>query len=138
MDDVLVPVALFGFTWWGLVAIARIISVNRTRRKMLEAHATPELVDALLAARPDTNLSPSLMWGLVLASTGIALMILEALPFDQGSPFVYGVVVLAAGAGLLVYYAIARRQATGAAPALAPRTTESGASRQRSSESSAD
>jgi peptidoglycan/LPS O-acetylase OafA/YrhL len=119
-----VPVALFAFTSWGVVSVARIISVNRTRRKIVDAHATPELVDALLAARPDSNLAPSLMWGLVLASTGIALMILEVLPFDQNSPFRYGVVVLGAGAGLLAYFAIARRQPEGGVPASAqPRAT---------------
>lgn len=112
MDDVLVPIALFAFMSWGLVAVARIVSVNRTRRRMLEAHATPQLVDALLAPRPEADLAASLMWGLVMASTGLALMLLEALPFDSSSPFGYGLVVLAAGAGLLVYYAIARRQAT--------------------------
>ena len=111
MEGVIVPVALFGFTWWGLVAIARVIAVNLTRRKMLETRATPEQVDALFAPRPDAHLASSLLWGLVLASTGLALMVLEALPFGDESPFAYGFVALGAAVGLLVHYALARRAA---------------------------
>jgi hypothetical protein len=110
MEDILVPIALFAFMSWALVTITRTISNNRTRRRILEARASSELVDAVFTARLDSDSWSSLKWGIITVVVGVALMVLEVLPFGAESPFTYGFVLLAAGLALLIYHLIAKRQ----------------------------
>ena len=110
MPEEIVPVAAIAFFFWGIVAITRTISDNRLRRHILQANATPELVTALATKpRQDPGLLASLKWGIVI--TGVALGIMTVGYFNlEETAFGFGVVLLGAGVGLLIYYPIAKRQ----------------------------
>ncbi len=104
--------AVFIPTFVGLVAITRIISDNRTRRKLVEAHVSEDVIHALYMKRSrDPELFASLKWGLVTVGIGLALLVIQMLPYEFDEPIAYGLMFLFAGAGLLGYYAIAAANA---------------------------
>ncbi len=59
----------------------------------------------------DRYLPSSLKWGLVMVFAGLALVIIKLLPYYIEGEVVFGVVLIAAGVGLLVYYVIANKKA---------------------------
>src|SRR6266571_3965496 len=108
--DVVVPVvALLSLTFVA-IGMTKIISDGRTRRKLLDAGATPELARAVMASpQGDPSLYASLKWGLVMGSVGLALTVLQFLPYRSDEPIVYGLVLVFAAAGLLLYYVVGRK-----------------------------
>jgi hypothetical protein len=119
MTETLVPLGFFVAIAFIIVAVTRIISDGRTRRRLIESGASPELARAIAVA-PDSDMGmrASLQWGLVVGAIGIALIIIHFLPFDVDVPFSIGVLFVFTAGGLLAYYAAARRMARqgGAAP----------------------
>ncbi len=101
-----VPLALF----WAVTALARIISETRTRRRLIETNASPEMATAVMSAGPgDVALQDSLKWSLVVGAIGLALIVVQFLPYRSDEPIALGVVLVFGAAGLLGYYATARR-----------------------------
>ena len=63
----------------------------------------------LTAPSRDPGLGTSLQFGLVTGAIGIALIIIQFLPYRTDDPITAGLVLVFAAAGLLGYYALARR-----------------------------
>lgn len=96
----LVPIAFFAAIAWTV----KIISDNRTRRRLIDSGATEGMVEALFADRAhDPNVPASLKWGLVTIGIGLALIVVQFLPYDFEEPISYGLMFVFAGAGLLLY-----------------------------------
>ena len=103
-----VPLAFF----WVISAVARTIAETRTRRRLIETNASPEFAAAVMTeARGDTALYDSLKWGLVIGAIGLALIVVQFLPYQPDDPIALGVVLVFGAVGLLAYYAAARRLA---------------------------
>jgi phosphatidylglycerophosphate synthase len=103
-----VPIALF----WAITAVAKTIAEMRTRRRLIETNASPELAAAVMTAtRGDIAVHDSLKWGLVIGAIGVALIIVQFLPYQSDEPISLGVVLVFGAVGLLGYYAAARRLA---------------------------
>jgi hypothetical protein len=49
----------------------------------------------------------SLKWGLVFVLVGLSLLVIQAFPGYVETEFIFGVMLVAAGAGLLIYYFVA-------------------------------
>lgn len=112
MFDQAVPIVLFVSLAFVAVAMTRIISDGRTRRKLIEAGASPEVVAAVSAGPGiDAGVADSLKWGLVIGSLGLALIVVQFLPYRPEEPISFGVVLLFGAGGLLAHYATARRLA---------------------------
>lgn len=115
MDDlvaIVVPIVVIATLAFALVAITKIISDGRTRRRLIEAGATPELAAAVAAVpQQDPGLYEALRWGLVIGAVGLSLILVQFLPYRADEPIVYGLVLLFGAAGLLLYYAVAKRLA---------------------------
>jgi hypothetical protein len=108
--ETLVPVALFLSLAFTIVGVTKIISDGRTRRRLLEAGASPELARTLAGPLPDDpGLYSALRWGLILGAVGLALIVVQFLPFRSQEPIVLGIILLFTAAALLGYYRIARR-----------------------------
>jgi hypothetical protein len=108
LDDLLpiiVPLALF----WMVVTIGRTIGETRTRRRLIENKATPEFASAVMAESRRETGEESLKWGLVLGAIGVALIIVQFLPYQSDDPIALGVILVFGAAGLLAHYAVARR-----------------------------
>ena len=108
----LVPIAFILGLAFVLVGVTKVISDGRTRRRLIEAGATPELARAVTAVpKDDLGLSGTLRWGLVTGAVGLGLIVIQFLPFRSDEPIALGVILVFAAAGLLTYYARARRPA---------------------------
>jgi hypothetical protein len=101
-----VPLAFF----WAVTALARTISDTRTRRRLIDTKATPDVAAAVMSGgHGDVALHDSLKWGLVVGAIGLALIVVQFLPYRPDEPIALGVVLVFGAAGLLGYYAAARR-----------------------------
>lgn len=109
MVQTIVPVALFVCIAYMVVALTRIISEGRTHRKLLEKGATPEQIVALTARPKRVDLAETLRWALLTGAVGISLIVLQFIPYDSDQPIAVGLVLVFGSAGLLAYYAAARR-----------------------------
>ena len=110
MEAFLVPIALFLSIAFATVGVTRIITDARTRRRLLEANASPQMAAALVT-RPGlgSTQATALKWGLVLGTIGVALIIIQFLPYDEDDPITAGIVLVSAAIGLVGGYAIEQR-----------------------------
>lgn len=102
--EILVPLGFFAAIVW----IVKIISDNRIRRKVLDQRVSDELAEAILkkdASKPSAL--GALKWGLIVLGLGGALVLIEMFSIDVDEPLAYGLMFLAAGGGLVVYYLMA-------------------------------
>jgi phosphatidylglycerophosphate synthase len=112
LDDLLpivVPLAFF----WAVAFVARTIGETRTRRRLIETKATPEFAAAVMRDAPrDIAAHDSLKWGLLIGAVGLALIVVQFLPYRTDEPIAIGVVLVFGAAGLLAHYAATRRLAS--------------------------
>lgn len=113
MNEAIVERVVEGFAFAGffvaVVIITKILADNWTKRRLTAAHVSDETIRALYARDRERAVVGALRWGLVLCGVGVALMIIQFLPYDFTDPIVYGLMVLLAGGGLLAHYAILDR-----------------------------
>jgi hypothetical protein len=103
----LVPIVLFVC----IVACIKIIMDGRVRRRLAESGASEELVRTMLAADEQNRKVSSLKWGLVLVLVGIAFGLIDVLNLGPNDPAAFGIVITAAGLGMLGFHALANRKA---------------------------
>ncbi len=103
-----VPIVLFLSIAWAIVAVTRAVADAHVRRRLIEAGATPDMVGAVTTRGGDPGLFTALKWGLVVGAVGIALVLMQFLPFREGT-IALGLPLLFGALGLLLYYALARR-----------------------------
>jgi hypothetical protein len=111
----LVFVSFFVF----VLGITKVLADNWTKRKLIEARVSDDVVRTLFRSGSDPELFAALKWGIVLVSLGLGLMVSQYLPARFDQPLAWGVVLVFGGVGLLAYYAIARalvRRGAGRAP----------------------
>jgi hypothetical protein len=110
MVEIVIPLAFLFFVSVVIVGVTKIVSEGRTRRRLVDTGATPERAAAVLAPmHGDPALYDSLRWGIVAAAVGVALIVIQFLPYRMDEPIVYGLLFLFGAAGLLLYWAMARR-----------------------------
>jgi len=108
-----VPVAALLSLAFVIVGVTRVVVEGRTRRRLIEAGANPEVAAAIVApVRSDPGLHGALKWGLVTGAVGLALVVIQFIPYGPDDPIVFGLVLVFGAAGLLAYYASARRIAS--------------------------
>ncbi len=101
----LIPMVLFVC----IVMAIKIVVEARLRKKMVEGHATEELIKSMLVADEQSRRLSALKWGLVLTLVGGAFGLVGALHMDTDNPATFGLLVGAAGVGMLAYHFIANR-----------------------------
>ena len=101
----LIPMVLFVC----VVMAIKIVVEARLRKKMVEGHATEELIKSMLVADEQARRLSALKSGLVLTLVGGAFGLIGALHMDTDNPATFGLLVGAAGIGMLAYHFIANR-----------------------------
>ncbi len=87
--------------------ITRWLSDNRVRRELNNSGASPEMVTQIMQ-NPVADPQSSLKWGIVAISIGVALSGIQLLGLDGEDPMAFGLVFILGGAGLLLFYRIAK------------------------------
>ncbi len=82
-----------------------------TRKQMIEKGLVGEEAAKMFKTNAETFLPSSLKWGLVLTFVGLVIVILQVLPTYVSSEIYFGVMLIAAGAAMLIYYGLASMKA---------------------------
>ena len=117
--EIVVPVAFFVFLAFVIVGVTRAVSDGMTRRRLVQANASPEFARVVLARDAETARRDALKYGMLVGAGGLGLVVVQFMPYGPNQPIVYGTVLLFAAAGLLAYYGVGRRVArrAGVSPA---------------------
>lgn len=108
MDDILsLIIPMVGFVC--LVAIVHLVVDGRVRRRLVETHATEDLVRALAESERHARRSSALKWGLVLIASGLGLVLTQIFGLGSADPAAYGLLLGCSGLGLLVYHRLQPR-----------------------------
>jgi hypothetical protein len=99
----LIPITLFVC----IVMAIKVVVDSRLRRRLAETNPSEELMKQIMAADEVARRLSALKWGLVLTLLGVAFGIIDGANFASDSPGAWGILLAAAGVGLLVYHAIA-------------------------------
>lgn len=82
-----------------------------TRKHLIEKGLVGDEAAKLFKADAEVSLPASLKWGLVLTFVGVVIVILQVLPVYVSSEVYFGVMLIAAGMAMLIYYALASMKA---------------------------
>jgi hypothetical protein len=108
--ETLVPIGLFVSIVVLFIGVAKVISDGRTRRRLIEAGATADVVRAVTpAVRDDLGVYSALKWGIVILAGGFALVVIQFMPYRDNDPIVPGILMVFVGGALLIYWAFMRR-----------------------------
>ena len=98
------PVLISAAFFWMIAAVTKIVMDNVTKRRLLQARVSEDVVRALFRKGYDPELFSALKWGLVMAALGVGLVIVQLLPVRASEPLALGVMLISAGGGMLAYY----------------------------------
>lgn len=98
--SILIPITLFIC----VVVAIKIVAETRLRRRLAETHASDELVKGMLTADEQARRLSALKWGLVLVLVGLAFGLIDWLGLGEENPATYGLLLGAAGLGMLGYH----------------------------------
>ncbi len=101
----LVPIALIA----GIVMSIKLIVDSRLRRRLAETNPSEELMKSMMAADENNRRLSALKWGLVLTLLGAAFGLIDATNLDSDEPGAWGILLPAAGIGMLAYHVIANK-----------------------------
>lgn len=90
--------------------IVKMLSDNRTRRKLIEKGLVDEKVKYLFMDKPREYVSSSLKWGMVLIAIGLAVFVGQMAPKDLVEEVTIGAMFVFGGLALVIYYVIASRK----------------------------
>jgi hypothetical protein len=92
------------------IIIIMVILNHRIKIKMINAGHVDENSVKLLNTSFNNLKFDALKWGLVLLFGGLGLVLLNYLPYNDNSPFPFGVEAVCLAIGFLVYYFITRSE----------------------------
>ena len=111
MDD-LVPVVLFITLAYTMVNVAEIAANWLTRRQLIRSGIAGDQAQALLTMRHrEADRAGTLKWGLVAVAVGLALVLIQFLPYGPDEPIALGLVLIAAGVAFLLSVAATSQRA---------------------------
>jgi hypothetical protein len=105
--EMFVPIVLFVCITYAI----KVIMDGRVRQRLAQSGASEDLVRTMLAADEQNRKVSSLKWGMVLVLVGVAFGIIDIFNLDAGAPATFGIVIGAAGLGMLGFHALANRKA---------------------------
>ena len=90
--------------------IIKLLSDNKTRRKLIEKGLVDEKVKYLFLDKPKEYVSSSLKWGMVLIAIGLAVFVGQMAPKELVEEVTIGAMFVLGGLALVIYYAIASKK----------------------------
>lgn len=114
MEDILVPIAIFGSMVAGIILFTKTITDYRLRKKLIDKGLVNENAGSILKNESfEAGKYSSLKWGLIVLTGGIGLIIINYMPYDGDEPMPYGVFAVSVAVGFLIYYFYVKRDMKG-------------------------
>jgi len=104
--EFLIPITLFIC----IVMAIKVVVDSRFKRRLAETHASEDLIKAMLLADEQSRRVAALKWGIVLTLIGLAFGLIDALKLPADAPAAWGLLIGAAGVGMLGFHAISTRK----------------------------
>jgi hypothetical protein len=101
----LIPITLFVC----IVVAIKVVVDARLRRRLAETNASEDMIKSMLVADEQSRRLSALKWGLVLTLLGLAMGAIDGLNMSSDDAGAWGLLLGAAGVGMLVYHAIANK-----------------------------
>jgi len=101
----LIPITLFVC----IVMAIKIVVDSRLRRRLAETNPSEEVMKQMMAADETARRLSALKWGLVLVLLGGAFGIIDGANLGSDDPGTWGILLAAAGIGMLAYHAVANK-----------------------------
>jgi len=102
----LIPISLFVC----IVMAIKIVVESRFKRRLAETNTSEDLIRAMLAADEQSRRVAALKWGIVLTLVGVAFGVIDLLNLSPDAPATWGLLITAAGVGMLGFHAISIRK----------------------------
>lgn len=109
LKQVLMPLTIIGTFGVSLLFFARTITDYILKKKMIEKGFVNDDTQAIFKRHTEENKFSTLKWGLIILAAGLALIILEYVPYERESPLPYGIFAVAVSLGFLLYYFLVRK-----------------------------
>ena len=103
--EILIPITLF----LSIAYVIKVVVDARTRRALIGANGSEELVRSIMAGEDLRQKHSSLRWGITLIAVAAGFGLIEAGGWDEITPGVIAVLAGATGLGNLAYYFLTRR-----------------------------
>jgi hypothetical protein len=101
----LIPITLFVC----IVMAIKVVVDARLRRRLAETNASEDMIKSMLVADEQSRRLSALKWGLVLTLLGVAMGVIDGMNMSSEDPGAWGLLLAAAGVGMLAYHGIANR-----------------------------
>jgi len=102
----LVPISLFVC----IVVAIKVVVDARIKRRLAETNTSEDLIRAMLSADEASRRVAALKWGLVLTLVGLSFGLIDVLNLRSDSAAAWGLLIGAAGVGMLGFHVIAGRK----------------------------
>ncbi len=106
MSDHLIDMIPLFVVFPTMVIILKSILDYNIRKKLIDKGIAGDEAKSYFHRNVEMHLPSSLKWGMVLVLIGLVMVIIELLPLYLTPEFILGMILMAAGAGLLAYYLI--------------------------------
>lgn len=90
--------------------IVKLLSDNKTRRKLIDKGMVGENVKYLFPDKPKEYVGASLKWGMVLIGIGLAVFVGQMAPSNLVEEVTIGAMFIFGGLALVLYYVIASKK----------------------------
>lgn len=108
--EVLMAFSVLGTIGASVIVFTRTISNYILKKKMIEKGYVNDDTQALFRNNVGDGRYSSLKWGLVTLFGGLALILMEFIPYQPKSPLPYGMLAVSISLGFLIYYFIVRKE----------------------------
>jgi hypothetical protein len=112
LRDVLMPLTIIGTMGASVYFFVKVMTDYILKKKMIDKGFVNDDTQAIFKAHAQVagdNKFASLKWGLIILFGGLALIIMEYIPHDTGSPLPYGIFAVSVSLGFLIYYFIVKQ-----------------------------
>jgi hypothetical protein len=110
LKDVLMPITIIGSFGYAVWAFTKVMTDYILKKKMIDKGFVNDTTQAIFKSQEITNDKyPSLKWGLIVLSVGLALILMEFIDTRPDSPLPYGLFAVFVSAGFLTYYFFVQR-----------------------------
>lgn len=104
--EFLIPIVLF----ISIVVAIKVVVDSRLKRRLAETHASEDLIRAMLTADEQARRLSALKWGIVLVLIGFSFGLIDWLDLNPDSAATWGLLIGAAGAGMLGFHFVSQRK----------------------------
>ena len=109
LRDILMPIAIIGSFGTAVYMFTKTMTDYILKKKMIDKGFVNDSTQAIFKQQNADDKYPSLKWGLIVLSAGLALIILEFVETRPDSPLPYGLLAVFISAGFLTYYFIVQK-----------------------------